>query len=101
MKLSARQIAQTKDRIGAQPVPDTHPLVPQLTDLFGSHTFFLDREGLGIVETADSEAVPARTATVVKLARWTDEKRTTLAPHAPVATDVVVEIGPEPSESKN
>jgi hypothetical protein len=101
MKLSATQIAQTKDRIGAQPVPDNHPLVPQLTDLFGSHTFFLDGEGLGIVETAEESAVPVRTATVVKLARWADERRTTLAPHAPVATDVVVEIGPETPETKN
>lgn len=101
MKLSARQIAQIKDRIGAQPVPDNHPLVPQLTDLFGSHTFFLDREGLDIVETAEPESVRARTATVVKLARWADDKRTTLAPHAPVPTDVVVEIGPETAEPKN
>jgi hypothetical protein len=101
MKLSARQIAQTKDQIGAQPVADSHPLVPQLTDLFGSHTFFLDRDGLEIVETTESEAVEVRTATVVKLARWADDKRTTLAPHAPVATDVVVEIGPETSEPKH
>jgi hypothetical protein len=101
MKLSARQIERTKDQIGAQPVADSHPLVPQLTDLFGSHTFFLDREGLGIVEATEPDTVQVRTATVVKLARWADEKRTTLAPHAPVATDVVVEIGPETPEPKH
>ncbi len=101
MKLSASQIEQTKDRIGAQPVPDSHPLVPQLTDLFGSHTFFLDGEGLGIVETTEPEALEVRTATVVKLARWADDKRTTLAPHTPVATDVVVEIGPDTPARKN
>jgi len=30
---------------------------------------------------------------VVKLANWTDERRTTLAPHPPEPTEVVVELG--------
>jgi hypothetical protein len=26
----------------AQAIPDDHPVIPQLNDLFGEHTFFLD-----------------------------------------------------------
>ena len=37
--------------------------------------------------------VDDQVAHVVKLANWTDERRTTLAPHPPEPTPTVVEIG--------
>jgi hypothetical protein len=38
-----------------------------------------------------------QTATVVNLANWTDESASSLAPHEPEATDVIVELaGEEP-----
>jgi hypothetical protein len=95
MKLSSQQIEQTVDQIAVEPIPGDHPAVPQLSRVYGDHTFFLDSEGLAIVEVADE---PTETGTqmgqVVKIASWTDAKQTMLAPHEPELTDVVVELEP-------
>jgi len=59
-----------------------------LSDLFGDHTFFIDAEGLFIVEAeSDGEFELGR---VVKLARWADRDRTVLSPHDRERTDVIV-----------
>jgi hypothetical protein len=94
MKLSAKQIARTADEIGAQAVPEDHPVVMQLTRLYGDHTFFLDGNGLEIVEATPDAAADAE-ACVVKLASWTDNDRTRLTPHEPQATDTVVILDPD------
>jgi hypothetical protein len=50
----------------ARAIPDDHPVIPQLNDLFGEHTFFLDRKGLNIVEPAEAAAgAAAQSAKVV------------------------------------
>ena len=90
MKLSPAQVERVEERMDCQAVPEDHAASPQLETVFGSHTFFLDSEGLSIVEpTAEDDQV----GNVVKLANWTDERRTTLAPHPPEPTPTVVEIG--------
>ena len=56
MRLTDALVERTVSQSGAQAIPDTHPAVPQLSELFGDHTFFLDDSGLLIVEPTD---VPA------------------------------------------
>ncbi|MPZ55921.1 MAG: hypothetical protein GEU91_05340 [Rhizobiales bacterium] len=90
MKLTSALVARTLDQIEAQAIPDNHPAVPQLNSLFGDHTFFLDGSGLNIVEPAGSTNSGAQTAQVVKLADWKDANRTSLVPHDPEPTDVVI-----------
>ena len=46
MKLTSAQVERTLGQIQAQAIPDDHPVVPQLNDLFGEHTFFLDGKKL-------------------------------------------------------
>ena len=58
MKLTSAQVTQTLNQFPAHVIPDDHPLVPQLSNLFGDYTFFLDNDGLSIVEPA-AEAVSA------------------------------------------
>ena len=50
MKLTSAQVERTLGQIEARAIPDDHPVVSQLNDLFGEHTFFLDSNGLNIVE---------------------------------------------------
>jgi hypothetical protein len=40
MKLNSTQVKQTLSQFDAQVLPDDHPAVTQLSDLFGDHTFF-------------------------------------------------------------
>ncbi len=89
MKLNAAQVEQALSQFDAQALPDTHPVMPQLNNLFGDHTFFLDKSGLNVLESLDPDA-EARTGTVVNLASWADPDRTSLAPHEPEPTSVVV-----------
>ena len=59
----------------ARPIPDDHPLIPQLNDLFGGHTFFLDRRGLNIVEPVEAAG---QSGMVVNLASWIDDSQSGL-----------------------
>ena len=49
------------------------PAVRELNALFGDHTFFLDRNGLNVVESNEDAQAGAPEGTVVNLASWTDE----------------------------
>ncbi|MGE0523286.1 MAG: hypothetical protein AB7O60_09670 [Variibacter sp.] len=91
MKLTTTQVERTLSQFEAQAIPDGHPAIPQLSGLYGDHTFFLDGNGLNIVEP---EAGASHEARVVNLANWADANLTRLAPHEPEVTDAVVELGP-------
>jgi hypothetical protein len=94
MKLTPAQIERTLSQFEAQALPEGHPLVPRLSELFGEHTFFLDTNGLNIVEpTVVAPWEGAQAARVINLADWGDDKLTSLAPHEPELTDAIIEIG--------
>jgi hypothetical protein len=89
MKLNSAQLERTLGQFEARAIPDDHPVIPQLNDLFGEHTFFLDRNGLNIVEPAEAAAgAAAQSAKVVNLGSWSDDDRLEL--HEPEATDIVI-----------
>ena len=54
MKLNSAQVERTLSQFQGEAIPDNHPAVPQLNNVFGEHTFFLDRNGLSIVEPASA-----------------------------------------------
>ena len=87
MKLTSAQIERTLSQFEAQAIPESHP------ELFGDHTFFVDSDGLSIVEPIDGPA-PRRTqaARVVNVANWSDESLANLAAHEPEPTDAIVEL---------
>ena len=93
MKLTSAQVERTINQFEAQALPDNHPAVPQLNEMFGDHTFLLDSNGLNILEPADEaprEWVQA--ARVINLANWSDENLTRLAPHEPEPTGAIIEL---------
>jgi hypothetical protein len=92
MKMNSAQIEQTLHQFKAQAIPAGHPAMPQLERLFGAHTFFLNREGLNIVEPVEAEQNDGRRGVVVNLASWIDETELSLQPHAPESTDLVVDL---------
>jgi hypothetical protein len=93
MKLNSVQVERTLTQFHAEAIPDDHPVIPQLNNLFGEHTFFLDGSGLNIVEPTDSDRAGTQAAKVVNLANWSDDNPTRLEPHEPELTDVVVVLG--------
>jgi hypothetical protein len=94
MKLTSAQVERTLSQFEAeaQAIPDNHPVVPQLNELFGDHTFILDSNGLNIVEPTN-ETPGSQEVRVVNLANWSDANLTSLAPHEPEPTGTVIELG--------
>jgi hypothetical protein len=90
MKLNSTQVKQTLNQFDAEVLPDNHPAVAQLNNLFGDHTFFLDGGGLKVLEPAEAPGTDAQTGEVVSLADWSDATLTSLRPHEPELTGVVV-----------
>ena len=92
MKLTSAQIERTLSQFEAEAIPDSHPALPRLNELFGDHTFFLDRKGLNIVEpTTDPTGGRIQVARVVNVANWSDAT-SDLAAHEPEPTDAIVEL---------
>ncbi len=92
MLLKSAQLRRVEAQLGIEAVPDEHPVTPKLKEAFGDHSFFLDAEGLNIVEPNPSPE--SDSGNVVKLASWTDNK-TKLQGHEPEVLPVKVEIGSE------
>ncbi len=92
MKLNSAQIEQTLQQLDAKAIPPEHPAVPQLEELFGDHTYFLDDNGLNIVEPVETDQSDRRVGLVVNLANWADENTATLQPHPPQPTERMVDF---------
>jgi len=93
MRLTSAQVERALNQFEAQAIPEDHPVTAQLSDMFGDHTFFLDSNGLNVVEPAEV-TTEGETGKVVNLAGWADESLTRLAPHPPEVTEIVVVLGP-------
>jgi hypothetical protein len=94
MKLSPERVNQALGQFEAQVIPEDHPAIPQLNGLFGEHTYFVDQSGLSIVEPTEAPNGGSEMGQVVKIASWSDDNRTSLAPHDPAPTDVVFSLEP-------
>jgi len=62
MKLTSMQVSTTLRQFEARAIPENHPIISQLNGLFGEHTFFLDHNGLSILEPVDAGVILSRPA---------------------------------------
>ena len=90
MKLNSTQTQQALSQFEAQVLPDDHPALEQLNGIYGEHTFFLDGSGLNVLEPAETAEKETQTGEVVSLASWSDATLTSLRPHEPEPTGVIV-----------
>ncbi len=97
MKLNTAQLERTVNQLQAQALPDNHPLIPQLNRLYGDHTYFLNGDGLNIVEPADRALdIPTKQVggmgIVFNVAYWTDSNPPKLEAHEPEMTENTVSL---------
>jgi len=95
MKLNSTQLQRTLSQFTAEVLPDDHPALKQLSDIYGEHTFFLNGNGLNVLEPAETAESDAQTGEVVSLANWSDATLTSLRPHEPEPTGVLVVLEPK------
>lgn len=93
MKLNSAQIERTLHQFPAEAIPPYHPVLPQLTQLFGDHTYFIDGTGLNIVEPTEPGPQGSQCGVVVNVADWFEGDTGQLVPHEPKMTDRVVTLG--------
>jgi hypothetical protein len=67
MKLTFEKLESVLEQINAEVIPDDHPSLPKLRDLFGDHTFFVNDSGLIIVEPLGTRARDRRVGQTCKL----------------------------------
>ncbi len=91
MKLNAAQLRKVEEQLGVDAVPEEHPVIPDLKEAFGDHTFFFDTAGLNIVEPNPSPE--SSSGNVVKVATWASDERTKLLSHEPEVLPVTVDLG--------
>ena len=94
MKLTSSQRRQVEEQLGVEALPEEHPAGENLIEAFGEHTFFLDSEGLHIIEPDLSPH--GSTGSVIKLATWASDERTELLGHEP--EELAITVGLEPEE---
>jgi hypothetical protein len=100
MKLTTAQIVDVIDQVGADPVPEQDPAASQLEEAFGAHTFFLNDDGLHVVEPTGQMNSGSYKAHFIRLASWGDEEKTILAAHEAEVSgtvDLETEEGPDPA----
>ena len=89
MKLSSEKLDSVLDQIDAEVIPDDHPSLPKLRELFGDHTFFVDDSGLTIIQPLDQHR---QTGGLDKIARWDDANPPHLVAHTPEQTDILIKL---------
>ena len=91
MKLSTAQIAAVEQATGANPLPEDNPAQAQLSEALGDHTFYLDQQGLVVLENPES-AASEDTLEIVRVGQWTDDERQQLGLTPPQRTGQVIEL---------
>ena len=94
MKLNSRQLKRALSQFQAEVLPENHPALEQLNGLYGEHTFLLDGDGLNVLEPAGNPGTGTQAGEIVSLASWSDATLTSLRPHDPERTGVLVVIEP-------
>ena len=87
MRLNTTQIQKPLPQFPAEPIPADHPACAKLESIFGDHTFFLDGNGLNIVEPMEEEEAEGASCVVLNVASWADASGQSLQPHEPEETD--------------
>jgi hypothetical protein len=100
MKLSTAMVERALDHFDARAIPEGHPATGTLSKVFGEHTFFIDDKGLSIVQPAIRYDSGTELGQVVKLASWDNAEHTSLKPHEPEPTGVMVPLEDDDLETK-
>ncbi len=90
MKLNAVRLRKVEEQFGVEAIPEEDPVTLDLKEAFGDHTFFLDADGLNIVEL---KVFPESSiGNVVKVASWSSDEQIELLRHEPEVLPITVDL---------
>lgn len=99
MKLNDDQIGRIESQYEVSPIPESEPIVGELSEIFGEHTFYLGENGLVVWDRVDGEEQAPDRLMAVQVAAWSDETRSAMRVHEPVSTGIVASMGADEGES--
>lgn len=101
MKLTTQQIEDAVLKLQVSAISESAGLMAELVDLYGDHTFFVDPDGLHILERLDEDQQgdDREFLTLIQIAAWTDETRSEVATHDPRMTGKTVIMGSGPPDT--
>lgn len=100
MKLSSAQIAAVEQATGANPLPEEEPANAKLAEALGEHTFYVDQQGLVILESPEAAATPEATLEIVRVGRWVEGEEQQLALTPAERTGQVLDLSAHREETK-
>ena len=92
MKLTTEQVGAIERQTGAIPIPEDNPASTALTEVFGTHTFYADQEGLHVLEQVADEQQDGELAEVIQIAEWTTDAKDELQPIEPQRSGSVLSL---------
>lgn len=92
MKLSNAQIAAVEQATGANPIPAEDPATEKLSEVVGDHTFYVDQQGLVVLESPEAAATPDETLEIVRVGTWVEGEQQQLALTPPQRTGQVLDL---------
>jgi hypothetical protein len=95
MKLTDAQIGRIEDQYSVSPIPEGEPIIDQLAEVFGDHTFYLGESGLVVWDTMDEVGGEPQQLVAVQLAEWSDDTHSEMRVHDPVSTGIFADMNPE------
>lgn len=97
MKLTSTQVELAVNQLQVSAIAETADIIRELTEPYGDHTFFIDPDGLYILEWFDEDQPGdgRDMLSLVQLAAWTDDTRSEVATHDPLKTGRMVTTGGE------
>ena len=99
MKLTDAQIERIEDQFSVSPIPEDEPIIGQLAEVFGDHTFYLGESGLVVWDRIDENGGEPAQLVAVQLAEWADDTHSAMQVHEPVSTGIFVDMSAEGTES--
>ncbi len=90
MRLNAVQLRKVEEQFGIEAIPEEDAVTSDLKEAFGDHTYFLDADGLNIVEP--NVFHESSIGNVVKVASWSSDDQTELLRHEPEVPPIAVDL---------
>lgn len=99
MKLTDDQIGRIENQYEVSPIPESEPIIGELSEVFGEHTFYLGESGLVVWDRVEEEENAQDRLVAVQLAAWSDETRSAMRVHEPVSTGIVASMSPDGNDA--
>ena len=92
MKLTTEQVGAIERQTGAIPIPEDNPASTALTEVFGTHTFYADQEGLHVLEPVTLDDQDGEFVEVIKIAEWSSKDMNELQSIEPERSGSVLDL---------